>query len=65
MVIRSAGVTQTGFIPSYLQKFEAEKAVKRVQGLVGAANDLEVRLPSIDQRPVMCPAAEVPCSTKP
>jgi hypothetical protein len=65
MVIRSAGVTQTGFIPSYLQKFEAEKAVKRVQGLVGAANDLEVRLPSIDQMPVMCPAAEVPCSTKP
>jgi hypothetical protein len=30
MVIRSAGVTLTGFIPSYLQKFEAEKDVKRV-----------------------------------
>ncbi|MGZ5198183.1 MAG: BON domain-containing protein [Telluria sp.] len=44
-------VTLAGFIPSYLQKFEAEKDVKRVQGVVGVANDLEVRLPSIDQRP--------------
>ncbi|MDB5962794.1 MAG: Ornithine aminotransferase [Massilia sp.] len=44
-------VTLTGFIPSYLQKFEAEHDVKRVQGVVGVANDLEVRLPGIDQRP--------------
>ncbi|WP_296949531.1 BON domain-containing protein [uncultured Massilia sp.] len=44
-------VTLAGFIPSYLQKFEVEKDVKRVQGGVGVANDLEVRLPSIDQRP--------------
>lgn len=41
----------TGCIPSYRQKFEVEKDVKRVQGVVGVANDLEVRLPSIDQRP--------------
>lgn len=52
-------------IPSYVQKNEAQTDVKRVQGGVGVANDLEVRLPSIDQRPVMCAAAEVPCSTKP
>jgi osmotically-inducible protein OsmY len=44
-------VTLAGFIPSYLQKFEAEKDVKRVQRVVGVANDLEVRLPSSDQRP--------------
>jgi osmotically-inducible protein OsmY len=44
-------VTLAGFVPGYLQKFEAEQDVKRVQGVVGIANDLEVRLPSIDQRP--------------
>lgn len=49
--VKSGVVTLTGFIPSYLQKFEAEKDVKRVQGVVGVANDLEVRLPSVDQRP--------------
>lgn len=49
--VKSGVVTLAGFIPSYLQKFEAERDVKRVQGVVGVANDLEVRLPSIDQRP--------------
>jgi osmotically-inducible protein OsmY len=49
--VKSGVVTLAGFIPSYLQKFEAEKDAKRVQGVVGIANDLEVRLPSIDQRP--------------
>jgi hypothetical protein len=44
-------VTLAGFVPSYLQKFEAEKDAKRVQGVVGVANDLEVRLPSTDRRP--------------
>jgi hypothetical protein len=36
---------------SYNQKYEAEKAAKRVAGVVGVANDLEVRLPGIDERP--------------
>src|SRR4030081_2326981 len=44
-------VTLAGFVPSYLMKYEAEKAAKRVAGVVGVANDIEVRLPSIDQRP--------------
>jgi osmotically-inducible protein OsmY len=44
-------VTMAGFVPSYLMKYEAEKAAKRVAGVVGVANDIEVRLPSIDQRP--------------
>lgn len=43
-------VTLMGFVPSYLQKYEAENDVKRVQGVVGVANDLQVRLPSTDQR---------------
>lgn len=49
--VKNGVVTLAGFIPSYIQKFEAERDVKRVQGVVGVANDLEVRLPSVDQRP--------------
>ena len=44
-------VTLTGFARSYLDKYEAEEAAKRVAGVVGIANDIEVRLPSVDQRP--------------
>jgi osmotically-inducible protein OsmY len=44
-------VTLTGFVRSYLQKFDAEKDVKRVAGVVGVANDLEVRPPAGERRP--------------
>jgi osmotically-inducible protein OsmY len=44
-------VALTGFIHHYNDKFEAEVAAKRVAGVVGVANDIEVRLPAIDQRP--------------
>src|SRR5260221_2089697 len=44
-------VALTGFVRSYAQKFEAEAAAKRVAGVLGVANDIEVRLPSIDERP--------------
>ena len=44
-------VTLTGFVRSYGEKYDAEDAVKRVAGVAGVANDLEVRLPSIDERP--------------
>lgn len=44
-------VTLTGFVRSYTQKLEAEKAVKRVVGVVGVANDIEVRYPGTDERP--------------
>jgi osmotically-inducible protein OsmY len=49
--IKNGIVTLTGFVKSYLQKFEAEKAAKRVAGVVGVANDIEVRLPTSDERP--------------
>jgi osmotically-inducible protein OsmY len=49
--VKNGVVTLTGFVPSYSQKFEIEKDVKRVTGVVAVANDIEVRLPSIDQRP--------------
>jgi osmotically-inducible protein OsmY len=44
-------VTLAGFVHSYEDKFEAEWAAKRVAGVVGVANDLEVRIPDADQRP--------------
>jgi osmotically-inducible protein OsmY len=51
VAVKNGVVTLTGFVSSYMQKYEAEKAAKRVAGVVGVANDIEVRLPSIDQRP--------------
>jgi osmotically-inducible protein OsmY len=44
-------VTLTGFVRSYVQKYQAETAAKRVAGAVGVVNDIEVRLPDIDERP--------------
>jgi osmotically-inducible protein OsmY len=44
-------VTLTGFVRSYSHKWEAEAAVKRVAGVVGVANDIEVRLPDSNERP--------------
>jgi osmotically-inducible protein OsmY len=37
-------VTLTGFIDSYAGKLAAERAAKRVRGVRGVANDIEVRL---------------------
>ena len=44
-------VTLTGFVRSYTDKYEAESAAKRVAGVIAVANDLEVRIPNIHQRP--------------
>jgi osmotically-inducible protein OsmY len=44
-------VTLTGFVRSYMQKYQAEVDAKRVAGVVAVANDLEVRLPNMDERP--------------
>lgn len=51
VAVKDGVVALTGFVRSYIQKFEAEEAAKRVAGVVGVANDLEVRLPGTDQRP--------------
>jgi osmotically-inducible protein OsmY len=34
-----------------LDRYEAEKAAKRVAGVIAVANDTEVRLPVIDEKP--------------
>jgi osmotically-inducible protein OsmY len=49
--VKDGVVALTGFVHSYLQKFEAEKDAKRVAGVVGVANDLEVRTATSEQRP--------------
>jgi osmotically-inducible protein OsmY len=37
-------VTLTGHVPTYSQRYKAERAVERVEGVRGVANELEVRL---------------------
>ena len=49
--VKDGVVTLAGFARSYNDKLEAEAAAKRVAGVIGLANDIEVRLPSLDQRP--------------
>lgn len=44
-------VTLTGFVKSYMHKYQAERDAKRVSGVIGVANDIEVRLPSSSERP--------------
>jgi osmotically-inducible protein OsmY len=51
IAVKNGVVTLTGFVRSYSEKLEAEAAAKRVAGVVGLANDLEVRLSAADQRP--------------
>jgi osmotically-inducible protein OsmY len=49
--VKEGVVTLAGFARSYFQKWEAERAAKRVKGVRAVANDLEIRLPSLDSRP--------------
>ncbi|HYZ32903.1 MAG TPA: BON domain-containing protein, partial [Crenalkalicoccus sp.] len=51
VAVKNGVVTLSGFVRSYSQKWEAERAAKRVAGVVGVANDIEVRLPIFNQRP--------------
>jgi len=44
VAVKDGIVTLSGFAPSYYEKDEAEKAAKRVYGVRGVANDIEVRL---------------------
>jgi osmotically-inducible protein OsmY len=51
VAVKDRVVTLTGFVRSYGQKLQAEADAKRVTGAVAVANDIDVRLPVIDQRP--------------
>jgi osmotically-inducible protein OsmY len=49
--VKDGVVTLAGFTRSFTDRLEAEAAAKRVAGVHAVANDIEVRLPAIDQRP--------------
>jgi osmotically-inducible protein OsmY len=51
VAVKDGVVTLAGFTKSYTDRLEAELAAKRVAGVHAVANDIEVRLPAIDQRP--------------
>ena len=46
VAVKDGVVTLTGFVHNYWDKDAAEKAVKRVYGVKGVANDIEVKLSS-------------------
>ena len=43
-------VTLTGVVPSYFQKQNTERIIKRVAGVRAVANDIDVRLPNSTER---------------
>ena len=49
--MKNGVVTLTGFVKHYADKFEAEAVAKRVAGVVGLANDIEVKFPTGTERP--------------
>ncbi|HEX4583569.1 MAG TPA: BON domain-containing protein [Burkholderiaceae bacterium] len=49
--VKNGVVTLAGFVRSYGQRYGAERDAKRVAGVQAVANDIEVRLPNVDQRP--------------
>lgn len=51
VAVRNGIVTLTGFVRSFRQKRQAEADAKRVAGVRGVVNDIEVRLPVIHNRP--------------
>jgi osmotically-inducible protein OsmY len=51
VAVHNGVVTLSGFVHSYRQRNQAERDAERVAGVVGVADDIEVRLAIIDQRP--------------
>jgi osmotically-inducible protein OsmY len=49
--VKDGVVTLTGFVRRYSDKQDAEAAAKRVAGVLGVANDIEIRVPAADERP--------------
>jgi len=51
VAVKDGVVTLTGFVRSYGQKYEAEREAKKIKGVRGVANDIEVKLPALNERP--------------
>src|SRR5258708_26715533 len=50
VAVKGGVVTLTGHVPSYAEKWAAERAAKRVMGVRAVANELDVKLPGSSQR---------------
>ena len=50
VVVKDGVVTLTGSVDAYTKRWAAEDAAHRVRGVKAVANDIEVRLPTGDQR---------------
>ncbi|MEA2578105.1 MAG: hypothetical protein QOD78_1693 [Chloroflexota bacterium] len=50
VAVKDGIVTLTGYVDSYLKRWNAEKAAHRVHGVKAVANDIEVRLPESSER---------------
>jgi osmotically-inducible protein OsmY len=50
VTVKDGVVTLTGHVPSYGEKYAAEKAAKRVFGVKAVANELDVKLPGSSKR---------------
>lgn len=48
--VKDGVVTLSGHVPSYWEKYAAEKAAKRVYGVLAVANEVDVKLPGSSQR---------------
>jgi osmotically-inducible protein OsmY len=46
VIVRNGIVTLTGWVDSYLKKWDAEDAAQHVTGVKAVANDIEVKLPA-------------------
>ena len=49
--VKNGAVSLTGYVSDYSQKVQAETDAKRISGVRAVANDIEVRLASLDARP--------------
>ena len=50
VAVKDGIVTLLGWVDSYTKRWAAEEAAHRVRGVKAVANDLEVRLPSTEER---------------
>lgn len=50
VIVRNGVVTLSGFVHSYGQRDRAERDAERVDGVLGVADDIEVRLAIVDRR---------------
>ena len=51
VTVNNGVVTLAGFVRSFMQKYQTEADAKRVAGVVAVANDIEIRLPGVGERP--------------